>query len=1484
GVLAQSIGGGGGTGGWALSYAVGPGVAIASAVGGAGGGGGDGGTASVTLAGSSITSGLEILLLAGDVGLDGAACSSLPCNMLPIDSFGAVVQSIGGGGGSGGSATAQSLAIAVPVDPDGDQVGVSFSVGVGGDGGTAGDGGLAEFFLTQGSTITTYGQGSTGVLAQSIGGGGGNGGDSSALAAVIGYDAPGDATSLAITGAFTVGGDGGAAGTGGEVLVALGGTLDINGNFTADTAGSAPTSIATFGDYANGVTAQSIGGGGGNAGIGAGNTQSFGTGSSTALAVTLGSTGAAGGAGGQVYTFIGPGNGIATYGSGALGVLAQSVGGGGGTSQGGSVSVAQSFSVDGGPTVKPGVTVNLGADSTGTGGAGGNVNVDVAAAITTHGGDAVGVLAQSVGGGGGLGGSSGSDGSADNPIVPSNGLAAREGASEVAQFLQNFFQDDDNTIPSIDPTFTVTLGGAGAQGGAGGNVEVALSAAITTTGDWASGVIAQSVGGGGGKGGSAAASGTGGIPEVTINANLALAGNGGAGGEGGEVLVALQQGDAAIHTAGYGAAGIVAQSVGGGGGIGADGSDSAAGLISLGTTIDGNGGGGGGGGLVTLNYGNTNGTTVATTGAAADGIILQSVGGGGGIGGMGSSLFLPTSMQDQTLTLSAGGIFGTDGDGGSILLEENYFAAGNVLNVSTQGDYAMGILAQSIGGGGGLITAQPSAGTVTATLGGNLSTGAGGTVEVYATNVNITTQGVAAHGLVAQSIGGGGGYIRVTDSSGASDTPSLTTTLPASSSNSLALGAGDGGNVNVYLGGGGSIGVSGAGAIGILAQSIGGGGGVIVSDNSIFAGSSATSGSDCGQNGVCNAGAGGNVAVEASGDVSATGANGIGIFAQSAGYGTNGAISVSVHATVTGGSGTAATSTQPGASGIQIDGGNSSNEVTVESTGTLTTAMGTSGTAVVQTGSSFTNLWNYGTTLGSTYLNGGTVTGNAPETGSLVASAAASGAFENYGTYHAGAVVDAIRLANHGFVNVGMPGEIRTTHVTGDFVQTGSGQLGVTIDSLNHTASHIHVDGTASIDGVVAPTAITLLPGSVSVVTAGNLVSSADAVDSLVFDWDAAQSSNTLTLTARPDFTPDGLSLTASQASLADYHAQAWNNADAAFAGHFGYLSQITEAEKYAAALDEYSSKDIHAQSIALANSAGTILGSSMSCPVFVGQQVRLDEGNCAWLDVSGRWSDQDATGDIQGYSVSGVSYRIGAQQEIAPDWHLGGSFAYGQTSATMDGGSTGDGDTFDGSVSLTHIMDSWFFAGSVALAHGSFEVDRRVNLPGISNPLESDPSIFLAGGRLRAGYQFAFGDLYLRPYGDLDVIYTHLPGVQESGSSPYALDLGSSSETNVALSAMMEFGGRVDLDANRTLRPYAAFGVSYLPDNTRTIEVSAANQTSTNGTFNDYIETPDVLGRIDLGIQLYSVSGFEVKAGYTADIGDSFLSQSASARLAYHF
>ncbi|HEY9346448.1 MAG TPA: autotransporter outer membrane beta-barrel domain-containing protein, partial [Inquilinus sp.] len=246
---------------------------------------------------------------------------------------------------------------------------------------------------------------------------------------------------------------------------------------------------------------------------------------------------------------------------------------------------------------------------------------------------------------------------------------------------------------------------------------------------------------------------------------------------------------------------------------------------------------------------------------------------------------------------------------------------------------------------------------------------------------------------------------------------------------------------------------------------------------------------------------------------------------------------------------------------------------------------------------------------------------------------------------------------------------------------------------------------------------------------------------------------------------------------------------------------------------------------------------------------------------------------------------RIGAQHEIASDWYLGASLGFGQSWTTVDGGSSGNGDTYDGSVTLKRVMGPWQFAGSMAFAGGSFESYRRVDIPGItSETLKSDPSIFLAGGRLRAAYEFAFDDWYIRPYGDLDVVYSELPGFEEKGDDFNALNVHDSSKTSVALSPMVEFGGRLDLDPETTLRAYAAFGVSYQPDNTRTIHSSFVGASSASDTFSDQIDSPEMLGRIDVGVQLFRAGGFELKGEYTADVGDSFLSQSASARFAYHF
>ncbi len=502
GILGQSVGGGGGNGGAAYALDVSLQVSAAVAVGGRGGAGGNGGEVNITLNGGTIATGQF-------------TPPATPTNLLPVDAFGIVAQSIGMGGGNGGSATAGAITIGLPVPPDGANVTATTSIALGGAGGGGGNGGNVTVLLDPGTNVITQGQGSHGILAQSIGGGGGNGGDSSASSATVNYSlaaAKSKTSTFGIQVDVAMGGSGGVASDGGEVQLSIG-----DGSGT-----TVPASIVTYGDFSNGLLAQSIGGGGGNAGVGSGNTQSFGTKTSQTTTLTLGSTGGAGGDGGTVNVLTQPNGSIVTYGDGSHGLVAQSVGGGGGSSQGGTLSLGFSFPLklppdgSGKPSfIKPRLSAGLNFTAGASGGSGGNggseVNVEHNGLIQTQGNDAIGILMQNIGGGGGVVGSSGAEASADNPLVP-----VPPGSVSVLRKFESKYLNGFSVVVKLNPEVTLKLGSdTGGSSGFANNAELVLNGTVATRGDWSQGVVVQGIGGGGGKAGSAAYTGSGAVMNLT---------------------------------------------------------------------------------------------------------------------------------------------------------------------------------------------------------------------------------------------------------------------------------------------------------------------------------------------------------------------------------------------------------------------------------------------------------------------------------------------------------------------------------------------------------------------------------------------------------------------------------------------------------------------------------------------------------------------------------------------------------------------------------------------------------------------------------------------------------------------------------------------------------------------------------------------------------------------------------------------------------
>jgi len=836
GIHAESIGGGGGTAGDSGGLV---------SLGGDGGTSAYGGTVDVSTTGSIYTEGLR--------------------------ANGIFAQSIGGGGG-----TIFDSETDVDNSGEGGEGGVCGGlICLGGDGSAGGDGGdvtvvvgtidplTSRVVADSDNRIVTIGNDASAIFAQSIGGGGGDGGESGGIVSLGGDGgAAGRGGTVHVTNTFnlttlgrdsdgifarSIGGGGGTAGDSGG-MVSLGGTDDAEGNDGGDVTVLNNGNILTGRDFSRGIYAESIGGGGGDGGVSGG-------------LVSIGGDGSGGGHGGDVTVINGFDSlggfdplrerSIVTWGERSDAILARSIGGGGGTGgdnggfislggdggfetvggasdgQGGNVTVNNAFNLvtlrnysrgiyaqsqgggggDGGDAYAafPFVAIALGGDG-GTGATGGRVDVNNTGDITTYGFESTGLFAQSGGGSGG------------------NGGVAYSGS--IGAFV----------------SVSIAIGGDGGQGGHGGEVDVYSDGAITTYGGRASGIFAESIGGGGGSGGRSVAFSAAAGDVGSLAASVSIGGEGGAAGDGGSVRV---ESDSNIWTRGFQSHGINAQSVGEGGGSGGSAISIAAAAsggpsLAASVAVGGDGGGGGDGGrveVISRGWIHTGGLNAAADPAAQEGfdpdedfdefaavgIFAQSVGGGGGEGGSALTGSLALAAGAVGVNVSLGGSGGVGGSGGTVTVTQSGY-------ISTLDHFGSGILAQSVGGGGGrggmATSAGLSIGKVGIQAGVNLGGdggfgGEGGFVSVDMDGDFISTQGQFSTAIEAQSIGGGGGSGGQTMSGNVG-----LGFLPISLVNSIGGvgGAGNHGN-GVSVRNSADLSTAGLFSHGILAQSVGGGGG-----------------------------------------------------------------------------------------------------------------------------------------------------------------------------------------------------------------------------------------------------------------------------------------------------------------------------------------------------------------------------------------------------------------------------------------------------------------------------------------------------------------------------------------------------------------------------------------------------------------------------------------------------------------------------------
>ncbi len=406
----------------------------------------------------------------------------------------------------------------------------------------------------------------------------------------------------------------------------------------------------------------------------------------------------------------------------------------------------------------------------------------------------------------------------------------------------------------------------------------------------------------------------------------------------------------------------------------------------------------------------------------------------------------------------------------------------NEGSIGTTGLASTAIFAQSIGGGGGeaqnFTKGTGAGGSADTGLRGKFSIGGGGGASGDGGDVEVTnsgdliTEGDDAHGIFAQSVGGGGGVAGNVDrglKDGLGPIPPLNVGL------GLAFGqdggsGGDGGAITVTNTS--NIVTHGVGSFGIFAQSVGGGGGLAgglgnenipILEQQNFAGSVGGDG-DAGaititQNGDivvlgdaadgifaqsdATNGNSGAVSIEVAGNIDAGGAHANGIRAQSQGDMSSGAINVTIT------SGSVRGGTESGAAVNFIDGAAN----TLTNRGDIG-RLDELDRATVIGGSGNESIENFGGLYGTLALGGGV--------NSFVNRGAA--------TVVSGATIDigvGGTARNEGLWSVGSSDDIAHTALTGDFTQAASGALLIDIDHTTGATDRIDVTGAANLGGSI---------------------------------------------------------------------------------------------------------------------------------------------------------------------------------------------------------------------------------------------------------------------------------------------------------------------------------------------------------------------------------------------------------------------------------
>jgi outer membrane autotransporter protein len=470
---------------------------------------------------------------------------------------------------------------------------------------------------------------------------------------------------------------------------------------------------------------------------------------------------------------------------------------------------------------------------------------------------------------------------------------------------------------------------------------------------------------------------------------------------------------------------------------------------------------------------------------------------------------------------------------------------------------------------------------------------------------------------------------------------------------------------------------------------------------------------------------------------------------------------------------------------------------------------------------------------------------------------------------------------------VGPNGSVIETTLAGDLVHQDDAAIVFDIDASNGISDTLVVEGSAELHGQVAVNPVSLTKSQTLVLSATEGVqagASFETIPTYLFSFEPTLDPSTLTLTTDAEFV-DTEGVARANSSLARHLQSIWNTGDLGFGEAFADMAAINSPESYSDALDVLSGRAVLSVTAARLEASMRLVDSAFSCPTFVGESALLSDRTCAWARAEGTYFDRDQSGDAVDYRGQAFTTMIGGQRQINGNWFVGGVLGYENSSLSSDLGSSDvDGDAILAVAALKHQSGPLTLSGALDLGFGSFDSDRTIAIGDRQAIASASSDTFNAGIHLRAAYQFVQDQWYFQPSVDLRATYLRLNGYEEEGAGAFDLKVEDSDGGVFSLTPAIRVGRRIQMNSGALLNAYAEAGIRLFDGNDWTSSARFADAPVTTNGFSTTLDTPDQVGRVNFGVEVFEAGRVNIQAEYQAEFADAYLAQSAQLRLTWRF